>query len=128
MPFHYIVPSHSTVLMKNLHMPNPYPSSKKSNVLKVVKQILLTMIKSEILPYKLAYFSMVMNLMWPNFFELAAGFGNSAVQQSVFSWNIVIMLKSDRSWVKIYGSSVGWFKNTSMSTQPICHLYLKKSK
>ena len=27
-----------------------------------------------------------------------------------------------RSCSKIYGSSVDWLKNTSMSTQPICHL------
>jgi hypothetical protein len=33
-----------------------------------------------------------------------------------------------RSQAKIYGSSVGWLKNTSMSTQPICYLYWKKSK
>ena len=46
-------------------------------------QILLTMIKSKILSNKLAYLSMVIdidNLMWPNFFELAAELGNSAIQ------------------------------------------------
>ena len=56
-------------------MPNPSPSSKNSNVLKVIR--------SKILSNKLAYLSIVIdidNLMWPNFFELAAGLGNSAIQ------------------------------------------------
>ena len=33
-----------------------------------------------------------------------------------------------RSCAKIYGSSVGLLENTNMSTQPIFHLYSKKSK
>jgi hypothetical protein len=29
-----------------------------------------------------------------------------------------------QSWAKIYGSSVGWLKNTSMSTQPTYMLFI----
>ena len=48
---------------------------------------------------------------------------------------IVIKYSGDlgRSWAKIYGSLVGWLKNTRMSTQPIitfliyCAIVLKYS-
>jgi hypothetical protein len=47
----------------------------------------------------------------------------------VLKYSAVVMpCDFDWSWANIYGSSVGWLENTSMSTQPICYLYWKESK
>ena len=41
---------------------------------------------------------------------------------------VVTPIDLGRCCAKIYGCSVDWLENTGMSTQPICHLYWKKSK
>ena len=57
-----------------------------------------------------------LQLSWHYFWSSIAIFQITHVQYRVVPrWNL------GWSWANIYGSSVGWLKNTKISTQPICY-------